>query len=88
MEWVNILKCTITGKDLRELTSNEIFSLNELRNKKTLWHLNGSLVDYPIEVALVSTNNDYIYPIIKGIVILLSDLAIITDKLKVSSKPL
>jgi hypothetical protein len=34
MEWVNILKCTITGKDLREITSNEIFSLNELRNKK------------------------------------------------------
>lgn len=88
MEWVKILKCTFTGNDLRELTTSEISSLNELSNTQALWHVNGTLVDYPIHTALVSSDGSYVYPIIKGIVILLSDLAIVKDQHKVLGESL
>ncbi len=88
MEWVQILKCNFTGNDLRLLSTEELASFNDLINQQALWHINGTLVDYKLEKALISTDNTYVYPIIKGIVVLLSDLALVKDKSKIQGESL
>ncbi len=88
MEWVQILKCNFTGNDLRLLSSEELASYNALINQQALWHTNGTLVDYKLESALISVDNTYVYPIIKGIVILLADLALVKDKSKIQGESL
>ncbi len=79
MEWISILKCPLTGSDLRILTAQEIDKINQESVNNHLWTTDGKPVSTPLEVGLISANNAYIYPIINGIVILLKDLAIIDD---------
>src|SRR5580693_29304 len=77
MEWIEILKCPITGKDLRALTQDEISSLNQKISNDNVFQADGKPFTESIQQGLITVDGAYIYPIIKDIVLLLRDLAIV-----------
>jgi ubiquinone/menaquinone biosynthesis C-methylase UbiE/uncharacterized protein YbaR (Trm112 family) len=83
MEWINILKCPITGEDLRLLTSDEIAMLNKKISDSRVRNADGSFVTKQLEKALINSSGDYMYPIFNNISLLLKDLAITTDPKKI-----
>lgn len=82
MEWIAILKCPITGKDVRLLSPEEISRINSKILAKQLWQADGKLMDKEITAGLITTDDSYIYPIAKDIVLLLPDLALVDSKEK------
>ncbi|HEY4148242.1 MAG TPA: methyltransferase domain-containing protein [Chitinophagaceae bacterium] len=83
MEWIAILKCPITGKDLRALQQDEIKAINLKAGNNQLWQADGKPMTEQIQKGLVTTDGAYIYPIIKEIVLLLKDLAVVDSQAKV-----
>lgn len=83
MEWISILKCPITGKDLRALQADEISIINQKSAGNQLWQAGGNPFTEKIEKGLCSVDGAYIYPIIKEIVILLKDLALVDSQDKI-----
>jgi ubiquinone/menaquinone biosynthesis C-methylase UbiE/uncharacterized protein YbaR (Trm112 family) len=80
MEWIAILKCPFSGSDLRALDSREIDTLNGKIAQQAVWQADGKPFTPPLEQALISVKGDYIFPIIRGIVLLLKDLALVDSK--------
>ncbi len=80
MEWISILKCPITGNDLRILESEEIKVLQNKSSHQELWLADGQPYAGIIQHGLISLNGNYVYPIINTIIILLNDLAIIDNR--------
>jgi uncharacterized protein YbaR (Trm112 family) len=56
MEWINILKCPITGEDLRLLTSDEIAMLNKKISDSRVRNADGSFVTKQLEKALINSS--------------------------------
>lgn len=83
MEWIAILKCPITGQALRALTPDEIQAINQKAVAGQLWQADGKAMTEPIKKGLISVDGAYIYPIIKEIVLLLKDLAVVDSPAKV-----
>lgn len=77
MEWIEILKCPITGKDIRALTSEEVSTLNQKILENKIFQADGQPFKENIQQGLITIDGQYIYPIIKDIVLLLRDLAIV-----------
>ena len=84
MEWISILKCPISGADLRKLETAEINDLNNKCKANSLWQSDGKLMNTEIKEGLITHTGQYIYPIINGIVLLLPDLAVVDAKEKIS----
>ena len=80
MEWISILKCPITGKDLRALQEDELKTLNEKISSKAVWQADGKPMEQPLGKALTTSDGEYIYPVIKDIILLLKDLAVVDSK--------
>jgi ubiquinone/menaquinone biosynthesis C-methylase UbiE/uncharacterized protein YbaR (Trm112 family) len=83
MEWIEILKCPITGKDIRALTTEEISTLNQKISESKIFQADGEPFNENIQQGLITVDGQYIYPIIKSIVLLLRDLAIVDSPDKV-----
>jgi ubiquinone/menaquinone biosynthesis C-methylase UbiE/uncharacterized protein YbaR (Trm112 family) len=83
MEWISILKCPITGNELRLLQADEIGSLNERIVKGEVVQTDGKTFTEALVQGLVTTDQAYIYPILKDIVLLLKDLALVGPNGKV-----
>jgi SAM-dependent methyltransferase len=77
MEWISILKCPINGKDLRVLQPDEIRALNEKITRGEALQTDGNPFTQAIEQALIAVDGSYIYPVMKDILLLLKDLAIV-----------
>src|SRR5579872_3600 len=77
MEWISILKCPITGQELRELRPDEMALLNGKIAGGEVRQTDGKPFIEPLEKALISADEAYIYPILKEIVLLLKDLAVV-----------
>jgi len=77
MEWIEILKCPISGKNLRELTSEEVSDLNIQIDNGKIFQADGIFFREKLEKGLIDEDGNYIYPIIKDVVLLLRDLAIV-----------
>jgi ubiquinone/menaquinone biosynthesis C-methylase UbiE len=77
MEWISILKCPITGQALRELQPEEIASLNEKIVRAQVLQTDGKPFTEELEKGLVSVDQSFVYPILKDIVLLLKDLALV-----------
>ena len=73
---LNILRCPVTKQDLRPLCDDHINRLNQRVFERTLFRLDGTAVDRPIESGFVTRDGGLIYPIEQGIIILLPSLAI------------
>jgi SAM-dependent methyltransferase/uncharacterized protein YbaR (Trm112 family) len=80
MDWISILKCPITGSDLRRLSSEEV----SLLETKELWQVDGAAMKEKIQDGLITKDGNYIYPIIQGIILLLRDLAVVDSATKTS----
>ena len=80
MEWISILKCPITGSELRGLQPSEIQALNEKIARGEVLQTDGKPFSEPLEQGLITVDDSYIYPIIKDIILLLKDLAIVGTK--------
>lgn len=83
MEWIEILKCPITGKNLRALTAEETSKLNERITENKVFQADGSPFEKGIEKGLITEDGEYIYPIMKDIILLLRDLAIVDSTQKI-----
>jgi uncharacterized protein YbaR (Trm112 family) len=83
MEWISILKCPITGQELRVLRPEEIASLNEKIVRRAVLQTDGKAFTELLEQGLVAADQSYIYPILKDIVLLLKDLALVGPQGKV-----
>lgn len=80
MNWINILKCPVTNQDIRLVNSEELNNLNKGISENEIWQIDGTAFDKKLDVALTTNDGTYIYPIVNGIVILLSDLALTRSK--------
>jgi ubiquinone/menaquinone biosynthesis C-methylase UbiE len=80
MEWISILKCPITGKDVRKLTPDEIRDINSKISAGLLWQADGKIMTTEITDGLTAVDGSYIYPIAKDIILLLPDLALTGSK--------
>lgn len=78
MNWVSILKCPISGADLRLLKDEEIAVLAE----QSLWQVDGERLAEKMENGLITIDSKYIYPIINEVILLLKDLAIVDSPSK------
>ncbi len=85
MEWINILKCPITGQDLRLLADTELTEINQKVRNSQVWQSDGKLMDQEITGGLVTLDNGYIYPIAKEIILLLPDLALVDNQSRITS---
>jgi ubiquinone/menaquinone biosynthesis C-methylase UbiE/uncharacterized protein YbaR (Trm112 family) len=74
MEWINILKCPVTGNDLRIVSASEIEQINGKIRNGIIYQADGKILDTEIREAIIDTSNVFIYPIAKGVVLLLPDL--------------
>ncbi len=83
MEWIEILKCPLTGKNLRALQPEEINLLNQKSAAGQLWQADGKPFTERIDKGLITVEGAFIYPIIKEIVLLLKDLAVVDSKDKI-----
>ncbi|MHC4506089.1 MAG: methyltransferase domain-containing protein [Planctomycetota bacterium] len=72
----SILRCPITKGSLREMDARELSAVNGRITRGELRHFDGSPVARRIESALVTRDDEYVYPIEDDIVILLENLAI------------
>lgn len=78
-ELLSRLRCPITKSRLRVMRGGEIDNINKKILKKKQCHLDGSLVKKTIRRGLISSDGNYVYPIIDGIIILDSDLLLVVD---------
>ena len=88
MEWISILKCPFTGSGLRALQPGEVETLNRRIAAGELWQADGEPVPGTVTEALVSAQGNYVYPIVKEIVLLLKDLALVDSREKMLSQPI
>jgi SAM-dependent methyltransferase len=84
-QWISILKCPISGQNLSFLDAAAIDSLNRRVDNQELWQADGKSYKSKITAGLISDDQMYIYPIIKGIIILLKDLALVDAKNKLAT---
>jgi SAM-dependent methyltransferase/uncharacterized protein YbaR (Trm112 family) len=79
MEWIDILRCPVTSKDLRILSVDEINDLNKKISSGNIFQADGAIFSGSLEKGLITVDGSYIYPIINEIILLLKDLAIVSD---------
>lgn len=73
---LEILRCPVTKQTLSPLSSEKLAALNERIERGEVKHLDGSVVEAPIEAALITENGNTIYKIEDDIPIMLEDLSI------------
>ena len=83
MEWIRILKCPVTGQDLRIMSPAEIDVVNQKINNHQVWQVDGKPMQETLQEALVNMDGSYLFPIVKGVVLLLTDLALVDSKDKI-----
>jgi ubiquinone/menaquinone biosynthesis C-methylase UbiE/uncharacterized protein YbaR (Trm112 family) len=88
MEWIAILKCPITSQDLRRLEAHEVEELNRKISGKEIWQADGKPFTEALQDGLITADRSYVYPIIREIVLLLSELALTADLQKIISHTL
>lgn len=75
-EIVDILKCPISSNDLKIVSIEGIKRLNTLINSKKLFFANAKTVTDELEVALVTKDDAFYYPVIDNIIMLRNDKAL------------
>ena len=78
---LEILVCPITKVSVQMLGKQKLATLNREIAEGGVKHLGGTVVDTPLDEALVTTDGRTVYPIDDGIPVMLEDLAIPTEQL-------
>ena len=72
---LDIICCPVTRSSLELLPERELTALNELIGERQIKNREDTVVDQPLEEALVTRSGKLIYPIRDGIPVLLEDQA-------------
>ena len=78
---LDILVCPITKVSVQVLGKQKLATLNRAIAEGGVKHLGGTVVDAPLDEALVTTDGRTVYRIDDGIPVMLEDLAIPTEQL-------
>ncbi|MFC1665947.1 Trm112 family protein [Pseudomonadota bacterium] len=79
---LEILRCPVTKLPVNMLSKERIRKLNQLIAEGNVSYVDGSVVDKPLEEALVTENDRTIYRIDDSIPIMLEDQGIPTEQFK------
>lgn len=74
--WTEILICPVSGQSLSLLNESEIKELNQEIEQGGVLQLDGSIFHSRLEAALQTPDNQFLYPILDGILILLKELGL------------
>ncbi len=77
---LDIIKSPCSESRLRLLSKSEIEQVNTRIENGKVVHYDGSVILRKIKSGYISDDNEYIFPIIEGIIILLKDLSIVDAK--------
>ena len=78
---LEILVCPITKVSVRTLGKHKLTTLNRAIAEGGVKHMDGAVVDTPLEEALVTSDGRTVYRVDDGIPIMLEDFAIPTEQL-------
>ncbi len=78
---LEILVCPITKVSVQVLGKQKLAALNRAIAGGGVKHLGGTVVDTPLDEALVTTDSRTVYRIDDGIPVMLEDLAIPTEQI-------
>ena len=78
---LEILRCPVTRQPLRLLAARKLETLNEKIARGEVRHLDGSVVERPLEAALITENGNTIYKILDDIPVMLEDSSIAANLL-------
>ncbi|MCI0399791.1 MAG: Trm112 family protein [Gammaproteobacteria bacterium] len=79
---LEILCCPVTKVPVKKLPKNKLQQLNEQIAQGHVRYVDGSLVDSPLEDALITETGTTIYRVDSSIPVMLEDKGIITDQLQ------
>lgn len=72
---LDIICCPVTRSSLELLPERELAALNELIRERQIKNREDTVVDQPLDEALVTRSGKLIYPVRDGIPVLLEDQA-------------
>jgi ubiquinone/menaquinone biosynthesis C-methylase UbiE len=75
----NLLKCPVSGEPLRPMVISELCSVNSEIRRCNLSRLDGAPVMHEMEGGYTTQSKRLAYPVREGIIVLLSNLAIVLD---------
>lgn len=78
---LEILVCPITKVSVRMLGKQKLAALNRAIREGGVKHMDGAVVDVPLDEALVTTDGRTVYRVDDGIPIMLEDFAIPAEQL-------
>lgn len=79
---LDIICCPVTRSSLELLPERELAALNQLIGQKRIKNREESVVDAPLDEALVTRSAKLIYPVRDGIPVLLEDQAMALQQLE------
>ena len=78
---LEILVCPITKVSVQMLGKQKLAVLNRAIAEGGVRHMDGAVVDMPLDEALVTSDGRTVYRVDDGIPVMLEDLAIATEQL-------
>ena len=79
---LEILRCPVTKQQVFLLTEQQLTAINQAIASSNVVHVNGSIVNNPLEEGLVTENKNRVYRIEHDIPVMLEDESILTDQVE------